>query len=471
MKRLSIIIFLVLPLVITTGCNSPFHKNPCSINYPSSTFEIPKAERFTLDNGIIVYFMGDDELPLVNISAVIRTGSLYDPKEKEGLAEITGSVMRTGGTARMKGDEIDEELDYMAGSMSVSTGRESGTLSMSVLKEDLDKGMRIFSDILIHPVFEESKLKQVQELSIESLRRVYDNPQRLAFREFTRIIYAGNPRGRLSSISSINNINRSDLIHFHRQFFYPANIMIAVSGDIKKDKILTLLNKHLADWDITGNVQAVPPPVKQPEKSISYIFKDIPQSVIILGQIAPGKKDPDFFSFQVLDFILGSGGFNSRIFNEIRNNLGLAYSAGSFYSAHNDYGIFAAYAMTKSASTAKTLSVISSIIKDTQDINVKEDELAWAKQSIDSSFVFSFTSAEEIAIQQLMVDYNNLPDDFLSTYRRNIKEVTLEDVKKVALSYLPEETQSVLVVGNEANFDEPLSRFGKITKIEVKNGR
>ncbi len=470
MKRLSVIIFLIFSLTIA-ACTSLPHKDPDRITYPDSTFELPKAERMTLENGIILYLLEDHELPLVNISAVIRTGSVYDPEGKEGLAGITGTVMRTGGTENMSGDEIDAELDYMAGAISLSMGRESGTASLSVLKEDIEKGVKIFSDVLIKPVFEEGKLRLAKNLKIESLRRVYDNPQRLAFREFTRIIYSGNPRGRLSSISSVKNINRADLRRFHRRFFYPENIMMAVSGDITKDEITTILNRHFGKWSAAGTVETVPPPGKRSERSVSYIFKDIPQSVIILGQIAPGKKDSDYFSFQVLDFILGSGGFNSRIFNEVRNNLGLAYSAGSFYSARTGYGVFAAYAMTKSASTAKSLSVIRSIIDDTQDVLVKEKELAWAKKSIDSSFVFSFTSANQIAMQQLMLEYNDLPEDFLSAYRGNINKVSLEDVKSAAVKYLSKESESILVLGNEKKFDESLSSFGTVKKIEVNNGR
>ncbi len=470
MKRLSLIIFLVFSLAVA-GCTSLPHKDPDSITYADSQFDLLQAERITLGNGIIIYLLEDHELPLVNISAVIRTGSVYDPQGKEGLAEIAGSVMRTGGTKRMPGDKIDEELDYMAGALSVSIGRESGTASLSILKEDMDKGVHLFSDVVINPVFEEAKLKQAQNLTIESLRRIYDNPQHLAFREFTGLIYAGNPRGRLSSIGSVKNITRADLTRFHGQFFYPGNIMMTVSGDVRKDEIIPILNRYFGQWSADGTVDTIPPLRRTMDRSVGYIFKDIPQSVIILGQIAPGKKEPDFFSFQVLDFILGSGGFNSRIFNEVRNNLGLAYSAGSFYSAHNDYGIFASYAMTKSASTAKALSVIRSIIDDTRNVTVKEKELAWAKKSMDSSFVFSFTSSAQIAMQHLMLEYNDLPEDFLSTYRGKINIVSLEDVKRVAQKYLSSESETILVLGNDTKFDEPLSRFGKVKKIEVHNGR
>jgi predicted Zn-dependent peptidase len=468
MRRLVITIFLVFS-VVTIGCNSLPHKNPEGITYPPLRFELPKAQRITLGNGIIIYFLEDHELPLVNVSAVIRTGSAYDPEGKGGLSEITGTVMRTGGTTAMTGDEIDDELDCMASSISFSVGRESVTASLSVLKENIDRGVRIFSDILINPVFDAAKTREAQDLKIEALRRLYDNPQQLAFREFTRIMYAGNPRGNLASIYSVTNIGRKDILRFYERFFCPHNVMMAVSGDIEKDELLVILRKYFGTWGTEGTVPSILPPRKKQSESISYIFNDNPQSIIVLGQIGPGKNDPDYFPFRVLDFILGGGGFNSRIVQEVRNNLGLAYSAGSFYAARKDYGLFAAYAMTKSASTAQSLSMIRSIIDDTQDIMVTEEELTLAKKSINSSFIFSFASADRIVGQQLMREYDGLPDDFFATYRDNINSVSREDVKRVALHYLSKKSESILVLGNDKKFDKPLSSFGHVNKIEVKN--
>ena len=470
MKRLSIIFFLVFS-VVATACNSLPHKNPGRIIYPPLRFELPEAQRVMLENGIIIYFLEDHELPLVNISAVIRTGSAYDPEGKSGLSEITGTVMRTGGTTELTGDEVDDELDYMASAISFSVDRESVTASLSVLKENIDRGIQIFSDILINPVFNAAKIREAQDLKIEALRRLYDNPQHLAFRELTRIIYAGNPRGELSSIYSVKNITREDILGFYRRFFYPQNVMMAVSGDIRKDELLAILHKYFDTWRAEGTVPSIPPPRKRQNGSISYIFKDSPQSVVVLGQIGPGKSDPDYFPFQVLNFILGGGGFNSRIVKEVRNNLGLAYSAGSFYAARKDYGVFAAYAMTKSASTAQSLSMIRSIIDDAQNIMVTEEELTWAKKSINSSFIFSFASADQIAGQQLMIAYDGLPKDFFATYRDNINRVSREDVKRVALYYLSETSESILVLGNDKKFDKPLSSFGNVKKIEVRNDR
>ena len=363
--------------------------DPDDIVYAPLRFEPPEAQRVKLENGIILYMLEDHEIPLVNISAVIRMGSFYDPPGKEGLAEITGTVMRTGGTKSMTGNQIDEELDFIAGKIGVSVGTDSCTLSMSVLAKDIDKGLQIFSDILTSPVFSEEKVKIAKTLETELLERISDNPQKIAFREFRRLIYHGDPRGRLSSVKSIGKIERDDLLKFYKRFFRPGNVMIALSGDIEEKDAAVKIKSSLEKWNVPGGPEKSPPPPVHVGASLDYIYKDTPQSVIIIGQRAPGKTSPDYYAFEVLDFITGSGGFRSRIFAEVRNRLGLAYSAGSFYSPRTEYGIFGAYAMAKGSSTVDALSAMTKILNNVRDRGVESgEELAWAKESIINNFRF-----------------------------------------------------------------------------------
>jgi Predicted Zn-dependent peptidases len=305
---------------------------PDDLKYRPIHFTPPRAERVILNNGIILYIFEDNELPLLNISAVIRTGSNYDPIGKEGLAELTGTVMRTGGTSALTGDAVDEALDFFAGSLHISMNRDSGMINLSVLKKDLDEGLNIFSQIITKPAFEENKLKLAKNLLIEELRRTADDPKKLAFREFKRVLYQNNPAGRFSSITSVDSIKRNDLIEFHRRFFYPENIMISITGAISKEEAVAKVKQHLGSWNESKMYNVVPPTPAKQRGGIYFLKKNTPQSIIICANFAPGKKDQDTYPFEVLDFIVGSGGFKSRIFQEIRNNRGLAYSTGSFYT-------------------------------------------------------------------------------------------------------------------------------------------
>ncbi len=443
--------------------------NPDRLIYRPLHFKYPRAERAALNNGMILYILEDHELPLVNIHIAIKTGSYYDPEGKEGLAELTGTVMKTGGTETTTGSAIDEELESLAINIKISTQTESAAVSFSGLKNNLDRGLGILSQVMMRPVFAEDKLQLAKNLKTEELRRIADDPQQLAFREFNRVFYSGDPRGRLASPRSLRNIVRDDLRGFHGKFFTPDNMMVAVTGDVTKNEILGLFAKYFGGWQTRGKALSIPPPAPVRKEAIYYLSKDTPQSVIITGQFAPAKKSPDFYAFTLLDFILGSGGFRSRIFQEIRTNQGLAYSAGSFYRAKSDYGVFGAYAMTKSASTGKVLTLLRDISGKAKNSGFDTGELNWAKNSINNSFVFSFSSTEQTARQQMMLEFDKLPDDYLITYPEKIKNVSAEDLKRIALKYLSPEEITTLVAGKEMDFDKPLSSFGKVDRIKVNN--
>ena len=468
-----LILISILPLCLSYGTFSyaaeharlPMPK-PDELKYRPIHFVLPGAERVLLNNGIILYIFEDNELPLLNISAVIRTGSNYDPMGKEGLAEITSTVMRTGGTNALTGDAVDEALDFFAGSLHISMNRDSGSVNLSILKKDLDEGLNIFSQIITKPAFEQDKLKLAKNLLIEELRRTADDPKKLAFREFKRVLYQNNPAGRFPSNTSVTNIRRDDLIEFHRQFFYPENIMISIAGDISKEEAVAKIKQYLGSWNESRKYNVVPPiPTKQKGR-FYFLTKNTPQSIIICANLAPGKNDRDTYPFEVFDFIVGSGGFKSRIFQEIRNNRGLAYSTGSFYTNRSEYGVFGAYAMTKSESTATVISLLRSIVQDAKTKSVDKKELAWATKSINNNFIFSFQSADQIARQQLMIEYDKLPTDYLATYRDKIGEVKPEDLKKVAIKYLSADETVTFILGNESAYSQVLATFGNISRIE-----
>lgn len=468
---LKITIFLIilyaLPLTVTlSAAETAVLKAPDRLVYPTLLFQLPQAERVVLQNGLILHVLGNSELPLVNISAVVRTGHMYDPSGKEGLAELTATVMRTGGFAGVTGHNVDEILEFMAASLHISINRDSGVFTLSVLKKDLKKGLDIFSGILMQPAFEEKKLTQARELKIEELRRISDDPQKLSFRRFGYLMHAGSPRGSLATVSSISRIERGDLLRFHDLFYHPERVMISVSGDINREEAETLMKRYFGTWQPATETLTEPPLPNPQEGGISLLSKDVPQSVVIFGWLAPSKKDPQFYPLGVLNSIVGSGGFHARIFQEVRTNQGLAYSTGSFYNAKSEYGLFGAYALTKSESTIKVISLLNRIIADVGKKNVSPKELDSAKKSIQNSFIFSFTSADQIAFQQLMIEYNHLNRDYLKSYRDRIEQVKAEDIRKVAQSYLDPDKAIILIVGNEATCNQISQTFKKTVIIQ-----
>ena len=462
-----VMIWLLACAGFTLAASPPSLPDPDRIRYPSLSFDLPRVERIFIDNGIRLFTLPDNELPLVQVKVVVGAGSMYDPPGQEGLAELTAATMRIGGKSGMSGDQVDEALESLAANFRVSSNRDSTLFSFSVLKKDLEPGLDLFFGTLRHPSFQESKLLLSKDLKIEELRRIVDDPQKLAFREFGRLMHEGSSRGRLSTINSIRSIQRDDLLECYGRFFYPKNMMISITGNIDGQEAKTLVERYLGTWRAQGD-KPEPPSIPGPQAgNVFFLTKDVSQSIIIFGWLAPAKREIQFYPFEILDFIAGSGGFRSRIFQEIRTNLGLAYSTGSFYRTYSDYGLFGAFALTKSESTVMATTRIREILREMGQKPASPSELDGAKKAMLNSFIFSFTSAEQIALQRLMIEYVGLPDDFLETYRSKIEDVQAEDIREKAEQYLSPARAIILIIGSERVYRDISTNFGKVTRIEA----
>jgi predicted Zn-dependent peptidase len=439
------------------------------MTFPPLSFVPPKAARTVLSNGMVLYLLEDPELPLVNVSALIRTGSIYDPPEKNGLAQLTATLLRTGGTSDQTPQAINEALEFMAAEMEFSMGRESGTASLSVLKKDFPSALSIFASLLRKPAFDPAQVDLAKKQEMEAIRRSDDNPQEIAYREFRKVLYEGNPRGQVPTLESIESIQRDDLIDFHQRFFQPNNILLGISGDFKKEEMIHSLEEAFRGWQRSLiELPFIPVPSPPDKKWVYYVRKDLPQTTLLWGHLSLPLDHPDHIPFQVLNFILGGGGFNSRLTREIRSNQGLAYSVGSFYQGRVGYGVFGAFCQTKSSTTHKAISLLYEITEGLEKNKPGPEELDWAKKTLVNQFIFSFISSASMVSQQMRLEYDGLPEDYLVHYQERVASVTPEDLGRVAEKHLHPEKSILLVVGKEEDFDQPLFSFGLVNRIELR---
>lgn len=431
-----------------------------------------KVDRVVLENGMILYLLEDHDLPLFNITARIRTGAVYEPIEKAGLASLTGYVMRNGGTLSMQADTMNEELEFMAASVETSIDRESGSASLSSLKNDIDKGLKIFADVLMNPAFPEDKIRMRKDEVIESIRRENDNPAQIAGREFRKIMYdSKHPYNRKveGTLESIEKITRDDMVAFHKKFFHPNNIILGISGDFNKEEIIRKLNTAFAGWKKEEILfPEIPKVEKRFERSVYYVYKDINQANVLMGHLGIHRKSPDYFPVMIMNFILGGGSFTARIPGRIRSDEGLAYSAYSVFQTSRDTGMFFVSCQTKLESTNRAISIALEELDKIRKMPVDKDELAQAKETFMNQFIFRFTTSASIVGQKVDIEYEELPLNYLETYLDNVQTVTQEDVQRVARKYLHPDEIKVLVVGDKEKFDKPLDSFGKVNVIELK---
>lgn len=444
--------------------------DPRTMTFSPPSFQPPKAERKVLSNGMILYLLEDHELPLIRMEMTVKTGSIYEPAEKIGLAGLTGAIMRTGGTKRHSGNEIDEIIDQMAADLSAGIASDAGGGWLDVLKKDFDAGLALFADIVMNPVFEEEKLQIAKNNAIEVIRRRNDRPSSIASREFNKQLYgADNPYGREATEETIRSIVRADLVAFHQKYFAPNNIMIGVTGDFDKREIVSKIEKAFAGWKKKKiDFPKVPPVVERKEGGVYAIARPITQTQLRIGHLGIKQDNPDFFAVSILDDILGGGGLTSRLFRDVRTQRGLAYSVGSVFRPGNfERGIFVAYGETRVDTTHQAITTILDHIRRIRQEPVTDEELNRAKESFLNSFIFSFQSPAQIVSRQMSLEYYGLPSDFLLRYRDNVAKVTQEDILRVAKKYLHPDQLVILAVGDDGKFDQPLSSLGKVTQIQL----
>ncbi len=477
MKRRTstgLVIAVLITCFIVWSVQPTFAKPHQELTFEPITFKPPVPEKRVLSNGMTLYLLEDHELPLFNINGLIQTGNIYDPADKVGLASICAGVMRTGGTMSREPDMLNEALESMAASVEVGMSREYGTVNLSTLAEDIEKGLEIFADVLRNPAFREEKLELRKQQAVEGIRRRNDNPIQLAWRNFSALLYGtDHPFGWYSEIEGIESITVEDLKAFHAKYYQPDNMMLAITGDFDTETLIPQLEKVFAGWESTEIAFPDVPTVDATlEPSVNYIFKDLPQSVMLIGHFGIKRTPdfPDYFALRVMNDILGEGGFTSRLMREVREKHGLAYMVGSIMQTtyYTNPGEWFAYSQTRTDKTAEAISLIIDVVKGLRDTPVPEAELQRTKDSLINSFVFGFESSSQIAFQQMMLAYRDFAPDFLETFTDNIAKVTAEDVQAVAQKYLHPDALTIVAVGNKESFDRPLDEFGEVSEIEIE---
>lgn len=469
--RLLILLACLMVSLITQGCatQQPL-ANPRSIKFTELDFQIPKAERVVLDCGMPVYLLRDTELPIINMSAMVRVGSVYEPATKSGLSGMVGSVMRSGGAGGLTPEKMDDELEFMASAVESGIGADMGTVSLTTLKKNFTRTLQIFSDVLLRPDFSEKRVEIFRRQTIEGLRRQNDDPKEIAGREINRAIYADHPLGEIVTFETISSITRQDLVEFHRSFFRLDNMILSVSGDFDRDSLLKELNAIFIPVKQSSVLllPEVPQPNQQFLGEIIYGKKDVNQSVIRMGHLGLNKDTPDIYAVRLLDYILG-GSFTSRLTMEIRTNQGLAYSIGSQFDIGRRFtGSFIAQTETKAESTVKAINLMKTIIEGMTKEPVSDAELNAAREYMINSFMFGFTSPASIVSQRARLEYYNYPEGYLEKYRDNIAKVSKTDILTAAQKYLKPDAFKLVVIGDAAKFDKSLSTMGKVRELDLK---
>jgi len=458
-------------LISLAACAPSLPKHPEQLSYPELEFQLPEVDRLELANGIRLYLKQDDELPLVQLTALVGSGSIGVPTRLAGFAEIYAEAWRTGGTADISPSRLESRLDQLAADLNASMGTYSSQLDLSIRAEDFVEGLQIVADLLRSPGFSSTSLELARLKAIENVRRQNDLPGAVAQRLLLASLYPGHPLGVSPTTDSLERIRRSHLQQFHARHFRPNNLLLAVSGDFDRDQLLQQLAAAFGDWPVGPlDDQPLPPVPESGGGAVQVVDKDLAQATIRIGDIGLTKDNPDQYAVRVMNFILGGGGFNSRLMQEIRSDRGLAYSVYSYFQIGRRLpGPFIAATETRNQEASRVLALIHEIMRDLRENRVSDEELRIARDSLVNSFVFGFDDSHAVVSQQMRLDLFDYPQDYLQRYRDRIAAVTPADVQRVARRYLLPDRQKIVLVGRADVFDEELERSGlNIERVEVE---
>ncbi len=441
------------------------------LTYPElNKFQQPDVVTFTLDNGIKFYLVEDRELPLIDLSVIVRTGGVDVPAGKAGLASITGTVIRSGGSENYPSDSLNALLENRAASMETGIGFTSGRASMNVLKEDFDRLLPVFIDLITNPAFPGDKIELAKTQTKSNISRRNDNAQQIGIREFDRLIYgAGTVYGRNTEFETINNISREDLVDFHRQSFAGQNMIIGVVGDFESAEMKKNLRKAFGSIPAgTANELEFPEIDYSYNSTINFINKpDVNQSFVLLGHIGGLRDNPDYPQLQVMNQVL-SGGFSGRLMQVVRTEMGLAYAVFGQYEMNSFYkGTFYAGVMTKSSTTAEAIDAITREIRRLQEEPVSQEQLEDTKAQMLNSLVFRYDSYEDVLNQRMSYEYRGLSPDAFDHYVEGVKATTVEDIQRVASEYLRPDKLEILVVGNKEEIGDQLQKYGEVNTVDI----
>ncbi|HNX96219.1 MAG TPA: pitrilysin family protein [Candidatus Aminicenantes bacterium] len=473
-KYLLTWIFVLLAGLGTLGAQV----RPDQLVFPTLRFTPPDPQAFQVSfaGGSHGYLMEDHSLPMVDLVAVIPYGTVCDPKDKAGLAQLLQMSLVKGGTSKRDGTALEERLDFLGATLGLRIDARTSTLSLSVLSKDLAEGLEIFFDLLRHPAFRPESIAIAKGRMIEELKRANDAPKPVLEREYARLLYGDHPLAWQPDRKTVDSLTATDLQRTVTRYFVPQGIVFAGAGDFRKAELVRLINQGLAGWQgsrpaplaLTATFSPVSP-------GVYFIQKKINQGYVNMGHLGIREDDPDYYAVMVMNFILGGGSFTSRITTKVRSDEGLAYNTGSKFTTSWGFpGLFAGYVQTKSSTVGYAISLIRQEFERIRNEPVSDGEMTTAINYFLESFPEQFTTPARTMTQFATFDALGRPLDYFKNYAAGIGKVDKARVQQVARKYIDPEKLAILVVGDwegcnqgSGKYPHPLEDFGTVHHLEL----
>lgn len=434
-KYYSYIFALLLTLFIT-GAKGESPQAPLNI------------EHWHTQNGIPVYFVAKKQIPIIDIGLLFHAGSSQD-NASPGIAQFTTQMLDQG-TQNLSADQIANRFEAVGAHYSAGINQDMAVLNLRSLSaaQFFNPAFNTFSELLKGADFPQSAINQIKKQTLISLQQESQTPSIIAAKTFYRVLYGQHPYASslLGNKASIEQLSQEKILDFYRHHYVAKNAMIAIVGDIKKDKAISIAEQLAAalpkGQESTPPTTPLSPPLKNRIIKIDYPSQ---QTTIFLGQLGMAVKDPNYFPLLIGNQILGGGILTSRLFNEVRNKRGLCYGINSGFKTLQVTGPFLIVLQTRRDQATNALAITEKTVKDFLTKGPSTQELLAAKQALTGSFPFSFASNKSILAAIEKIGFYRLPLNYLATYPEKIEAVSLEQVRNAFQGIKPDKMIVVML--------------------------
>ena len=408
-------------------------------------------KRMTLSNGAVLLVSEQHQLPMVTMAIAFDAGSRRDPADHPGLASLTANCL-TLGTRDLTPEEFNRKVDFMGSSVSVDGGRDFASAGMTSLSKYRDDTLHLLAQALTQPRLAPEDIERKRAEQVAAIKAQEEQPGYVAGVKFNQMLFGDSPYGHPSEgyADSVEKLTPEDIHTFYEAHYKMGSAVIAVAGDVNADEIKARLDQEFAS--LSGSVPAQPEP---PAPTVAaglhpeLIDRNVAQANVVMGFGGIARSNPDYYKIQVMNYILGGGGFASRLTQVVRSKAGLAYSVGSGFEAAKFPGSFEVSLQTKNQSASEAIRLVLQQIRQIQEQQVSEHDIDAAKKYLIGSFPLKIDRLSSIAHFMLQIELYGLGLDYADRYPKLIDAVTRDDILAVAKKYLHPDAINLVVVANQ----------------------
>jgi zinc protease len=460
MKKSAYIRFLAFSLACMTG-----------MVLNAQDYKLPSYQQFTLKNGLTVYLMEQHDVPMINVSAILPAGAIYDG-EKGGLASLTATALKHG-TKKYPKTKLDEELDFIGASVSTYASKESAGLSAEFAAKDKDKVLDIINDLLTSPVFDTAEFTKEKRRALLRLEQAKESPRSVISSYFDKLIYGDHVYGNVISgtVSSVTGLSTTDLKQFYSANYIPNGSAISIVGDFNSKEMKALITKVFSGWQKgkQDNANLAAKPIAKPtgNKVLLVNKDDAKETTFYIGSQGIARNNPDYVAVEVINTLFG-GRFTSMLNDELRVNSGLTYGASSRFAALKNGGTFAISTFTAGKTTEPAIDKALEVLKKLHEQGVDDTSLASAKNYVKGQFPPRYETSGQLAGLLTQMYWYKFDESFINNFQKNVDGLTLDKARSIIKTYFPADKLQFVLVGKAADIKKIAEKYGPVTEVQIK---